>query len=215
MKGFNLNRCALERLSRQALGPIQCALHVPHAPSHPTQRARQLDVQPVLHAQHLQARRLLGRTHHRLDLAQGAREPCARTVRQEAAGAVTLGTVPAGHPRAGRRNPLVGAVTRKTAAPVGMQGTARKRCAEPTLLRNLFRAGESTLETQLHRPPAVVSNTISPRISKIRSPEIRRPFRTAAPAERRWKGPETTHACRSVPGPQRQLWTLCGQRSAA
>jgi hypothetical protein len=42
----------------------------------PFSRPRQLNAQAVLHAQRLQARRLLGRTHHRLDLAQGAREPC-------------------------------------------------------------------------------------------------------------------------------------------
>ena len=48
-------------------------------------------------------------------------------------------------------------ITAISAALVG--SSARRRCAQPAFLLNVARAGEMTLETLLHRPPA---RTVAP-----------------------------------------------------
>ena len=135
-----------ERVPENTLDAMQRAVHVLRAPTDPARRPGQFDVQTLVPAQRFQTRRLLGRTHHRLDPGERPREARRQTVGEQTEGAMPLGTVPACHPRAGRGDALIGAVARKAAIAMRMQRTARKRCAQPALLRNVVRAGEMTLE---------------------------------------------------------------------
>jgi hypothetical protein len=60
-------------------------------------------------------------------------------------------------------------------------------------------------------PPCVVSNIISSQIPKIRSPELRRSFRTAAQAERRRKGLFSTQTGQRVEPADRSLCPRSGR----
>ena len=74
---------------------------------------------------------------------------------------MTFRAIPAGNAWAGRRDPLIGAVTGKRAATVRMQRTARQGCIPPGLSANVFLAGEPRLKSKLHWPQARTAATVA------------------------------------------------------
>ena len=91
-----------------------------NAPAYPPQHARQLDLQAQIRAGRLEASGLLNGTDKRLELRQGARQTRRQTVRQQTEGAMALPAIPAGNQGSRRGAPLIGAVTRKPAAALGV-----------------------------------------------------------------------------------------------
>lgn len=132
------------RKGTQPFERLQSGMHRLYPPAHPAQHPRQLDVRAQPLAGRLQARCLLHRAHHRLHLAQGARETRRQTVRQQTEGLMPRPAVPAGNPGTGRGDRGVGAMAGETATPLGVRRTAWQACLLPGLLGNGLCAGQRT-----------------------------------------------------------------------
>ena len=150
-----------ELVGQQPFERLQCGMDGLYPPPCPAQHPGQLDVGTQILTRRLQARCLLGCAHHRIDLAQGPRQPRRQTVRQQTEGAMPFWTVPAGYLGSRRGNARIGPVAGKPAATLGVQRTARQACLLPGTLANVFLAGQLTGKAQLHRPRARTATTVA------------------------------------------------------
>ena len=127
-----------ERVPENTLDAMQRAVHVLRAPTDPARRPGQFDVQTLVPAQRFQTRRLLGRTHHRLDLRERPREARRQTVGEQTEGAMPLGTVPARHARARRGDPRIGPVPGRRKVSAGSRGLRASPSWRPSCRRRVW-----------------------------------------------------------------------------
>ena len=130
-----------------------------NTPSYPAQHTGQLNLQAQRGTRGFQTVGLFDSIDHRLNLSQCAGQSCCQAIRQQTERAMPLRAVPAGDVGAGRGKTLIGPVSGKPAATSRVQRAACQACIAPRLLVNVFLAGEFTLVTELHRPPA---RTVAP-----------------------------------------------------
>ena len=133
----------------------------PHPAPCPTHCAWQVNVGTQTIGGRFQARCLLHRPHHRLDLDERGRQPCGQTIGQPAKGGVSLWAVPASDSSTGGAFTRVAAMATKRATASRMQGATLKGCQAPGLLANVVLAGEPRLESKLHRPTARTVPTVA------------------------------------------------------
>ncbi len=142
-----------EQIRQQGEDRQQRRTHRHQAPSNPSNRARQRDLdRPQEGRGRLDATALLHPHYNFLYGDEIPGEPAGQAIGQKAVGRVRPGAVIPGDPHPDRRNPGIGAVTMKTAATVGMGRTKFKDCVPPCFADNVFLAGEDRFVAKLHRP---------------------------------------------------------------
>jgi len=119
-KGIEPGLAAGKVFRHQSDEDVQRLMDGPHAPAHPAQYPRQLDIRAQLHTGRFQARGLLYRTDDLLELGQGAGQACRQTIGQQAEGAMSELAVPAGDTGSGRGRTGIGPVAGEPAAAFGV-----------------------------------------------------------------------------------------------
>lgn len=136
--------------------PDHGAQHGPNRPNtspHPADHAHlRPGVRPQTVGRLPEAGCPLGGGHHLLDLSEGAGQPRGQAVGQQTEGRVSSRAVVAGHPCPRRRSPAVRPVPGEATPTSRVQRAPIQSCLPPCLCPNVFLAGESRIETKLHRP---------------------------------------------------------------
>ncbi len=146
-------RAARQPVGEQADDKNQNAVDQTNPAAHPAHGAGKFNpIRAQRVRRRLQAARLLGRNHNRLQDVQRPRQARRQAVRQQAERRVTLRTIPASNPRTRRRLALIGPVTGQGAAAVRVERTRLKPCIEPSAGGNVLLAGLPRLIAKLHRP---------------------------------------------------------------
>ncbi len=146
-------RAARQPVGEQADDKNQNAVDQTNPAAHPAHGAGKFNaIRAQRVRRRLQAARLLGRNHNRLQDVQRPRQARRKAVRQQAERRVTLRTIPASNPRTRRRLALIGPVTGQGAAAMRVDRTRLKPCIEPSAGGNVLLAGLPRLIAKLHRP---------------------------------------------------------------